>query len=69
MLKIITLDAMYRPRTKRRTLGSSNGTFLASCIITRMMARLVLTCQLGDKNGKRKGEKYIHLRRHHIGDV
>ena len=33
---------MYMARTPLSTLGSSNGTFLLACIITRMMTRLVL---------------------------
>jgi len=38
----MTLLAMYRPRTPMRTLGSSKGMRFDTCIIPRMMTRLVL---------------------------
>lgn len=42
MPRIIRLETMYKARTPRRTSGLSKGTFLETCIITRMMTRLVL---------------------------
>lgn len=39
---MITLEAMYSPRTMLRTSGFSKSTFLETCIIPRMMTRLEL---------------------------
>lgn len=42
MPAIKILLTMYMARTMFSVFGSSNGTFLLTCIITRMMTRLVL---------------------------
>lgn len=42
---MIKLLRMYTPRTALRTFGSSKGTFLATCIIPRMITMLVLKRQ------------------------
>ena len=39
---IRTLERMYSARTPFMTVGSSKGIFLPTCIIPRMMIRLVL---------------------------
>lgn len=40
--RMIRLETMYRARTPIRTLGSSKGIFFDTCIITRMITKLVL---------------------------
>ena len=42
MPRMMMLEARYIIRTPIRTLGSSKGIFLDTCIIPRMMTKLVL---------------------------
>lgn len=43
MPTIIRFETTYSPRTPNSTCGSSNGIFLDSCIIPRMITKFVLT--------------------------
>lgn len=57
---MMTLDRMYMPRMSIRTLGSSIGIFLETCIITRMITKLVLRNQ--SVGLRRWGRHFVHLR-------
>jgi hypothetical protein len=60
---MIALDRRYAARTKNRVCESSHGIFLETCIIPRMMIKLVLRWNQHSVGVNWEGEQeYAHLR-------